>query len=138
MSELQHYPEPGVSRFLFASRVMAPVWTVVRLYLGYQWLSAGWEKLHDPAWVGAGAGSGVSGFLRGALGKVDGEHPAVQAWLGCIFRHAFLPSAPAQPCLVAIGETLVGVALVLGPLTGPATDGLHTGRRLTGSTQANE
>ncbi|MEJ2667323.1 MAG: DoxX family protein [Deinococcales bacterium] len=120
MSELQHYPEPGVSRLLFASHIMAPVWTVVRLYLGYQWLSAGWEKLHDPAWVGAGAGTGVSRFLRGALGKVGGEHPAVQAWFGWIIRHAFLPSAPALSYLVAIGETLVGAALVLGLLTGLA------------------
>lgn len=120
MIDSRHYPEPTVSRFLFASRVMAPVWTVVRLYLGYQWLSAGWEKLHDPVWVGAAAGTGVSGFLRGALGKVGGEHPAVQAWFGWLIQHVFLPNAPALSYFVAIGETLVGVALVLGLLTGMA------------------
>ena len=44
-------PEPNVARLLFADTRLAPVWLVVRAYLGYLWLVAGWEKLVDPSGV---------------------------------------------------------------------------------------
>jgi hypothetical protein len=34
-------PDPPLARFLFANRRMAPIWLVVRLYVGWQWFSAG-------------------------------------------------------------------------------------------------
>lgn len=34
-------PEPLVARFLFADTRMAWFWLIVRLYLGYEWLTAG-------------------------------------------------------------------------------------------------
>ena len=37
--------EPKVARFFFASPAAAPIWLVARLWLGYQWLHAGWEKV---------------------------------------------------------------------------------------------
>ena len=36
-------PEPNITRFLFADTRMAPVWLVVRVYLGFLWLVAGWN-----------------------------------------------------------------------------------------------
>jgi len=42
-------PENKVSRFLFADTRLAWVWLAVRLYVGWGWLNAGWEKLHNPA-----------------------------------------------------------------------------------------
>ncbi len=38
-------PEPPISRFLFADTRMAWVWLIVRLYVGFQWLVAGSQKL---------------------------------------------------------------------------------------------
>src|SRR6266516_2283058 len=38
-------PEPALARFLFADTRMAWLWLIVRVYVGYQWLTAGWEKL---------------------------------------------------------------------------------------------
>ena len=38
-------PEPPLARFLFADTRMAVVWLIVRLYIGYEWLAAGWDKL---------------------------------------------------------------------------------------------
>ena len=51
-------PEPNISRVLFADTRLAPVWLLIRVYLGALWLVAGWEKLTDPAglWVGSKAG----------------------------------------------------------------------------------
>ena len=72
------YPEPTISKFLFASKVMAPVWAVIRIYLGFLWLRSGWGKVTDPAWVGPEAGGAVRGFLTGALELTTGDHPSVQ------------------------------------------------------------
>ncbi len=112
------YPEPNVSKFLFASRWMAPLWTIVRIYVGYEWLMAGWHKIHSPTWVGAQAGTAISGFLKGALAKTAGDHPSVQGWYAWMIQHWFLPAAPFMSYLVAWGEVLVGVALIVGFLTG--------------------
>ena len=38
-------PEPAIARFLFADTRMAWLWLIVRVYVGYQWLVAGVDKL---------------------------------------------------------------------------------------------
>jgi hypothetical protein len=50
----QPFEDPSVVRWLFSSPRVAWVWFVVRLYLGYQWLAAGREKLDSPGWVSTG------------------------------------------------------------------------------------
>ena len=112
------YPEPGLSKFLFASRAMAPFWAVVRVYLGFLWLRSGWGKVLDPGWVGPEAGGAVRGFLGGALELTTGEHPSVQGWYAWLIENVFIPNAALLSHLVAFGEVLVGVALILGLLTG--------------------
>jgi len=97
---------------------MAPFWTVVRVYLGWLWLSAGWHKVTDPRWVGSDAGAAVSGFLRGAISKSTGDAPSVSGWYAWIVENVFLPAAPLFSFLVAFGETLIGIALIVGFLTG--------------------
>lgn len=112
------------SRFFLADTRAAWLWLIVRVYLGYEWFMAGWEKLNDPngAWVGAHTGQAISGFLQGALGKTaaatGSAHPDVQAWYAWLITHAALPNATVFSYLVAYGEVLVGAALVLGFLTG--------------------
>lgn len=61
--------EPEISRLLFADTRLAPLWALLRIYVGYEWLMAGWGKVTSPAWVGADGGAAVSGFLKGALAK---------------------------------------------------------------------
>lgn len=112
------YPEPPISKFLFASKWMAPFWTIVRVYLGWLWLSAGIGKVTDPAWVGGQAGGAVSGFLNRALTMTSGDHASVPVWYGWLIERVFLPNALVMSHLVAFGEVLIGVALILGFLTG--------------------
>ncbi|GAA4021946.1 DoxX family membrane protein [Deinococcus rubellus] len=114
--------EPAISRFLFADPRLAPLWTLLRLYVGYEWLLAGWEKLTNPAgvWVGAKAGTAVSGFLQGALHKASGDHPDVSGWYATFLERVALPNAATFSYLVAYGEILVGLALILGLFTGLA------------------
>ena len=69
-----HIPEPNITRFLFADTRMAPVWLIVRLWLGYEWLVAALGKWVEGGWVGEGAGGAVKGFAQGAIAQTAGEH----------------------------------------------------------------
>lgn len=113
-------PEPPFSRFLFADTRIALLWLVVRVYVGWQWLLAGYEKINSPAWVGPRAGSALQGFLNGALTKTGGAHPDVQSRYGWFLHNVALPNAAFFAHLVAFGEFLVRAALILGLLTGIA------------------
>lgn len=118
MTNPSYYPEPPISKFLFASKTLAPLWTVLRVYLGWLWIDAGWHKVTSPAWTGEGAGTAVSGFLNRAISLSTGDAPTVTAWYAWIVENIFLPAAPVFSYLVAYGELLIGIALVLGFLTG--------------------
>lgn len=104
-------------------------WLVLRLWLSYEWIMAGFEKAFgegNAVWVGNKAGVAVTGFLKGAIAKsalapdfdpVKNPHPAVQDWYAYLVRDYFMPNATAFSYLVAYGELLVGIALILGIFT---------------------
>lgn len=117
-----HYvtvPENPVSMFLFSSTRSAWIWLIIRLYLGYIWLKAGWGKLNNPAWTGENAGAAIQGFVSGALAKAA-EGQDVAGWYAAFLEHVVLPNAALFSYLVAIGEVLVGLGLIVGLLTGIA------------------
>ena len=127
-------PEPPLARFLFADTRIAWVWLIVRLYVGWQWLVAGMEKLTgysiDFGSFGEHAGNSwiftnhlgvqLSGFLHGALAQTTGAHPAVQGWYGWLVQNVGIPGAGFFSYLVTFGEIAVGLGLILGVLTGIA------------------
>jgi thiosulfate dehydrogenase (quinone) large subunit len=115
-----YIPEPSITRFLFADTRMAPVWLLLRLWLGYEWLHAAWGKWVEGGWVGEGAGGGVKGFAQGAMAQTTGEHPQVTQWYASFLENVVVPNAALFSYLVILGETLVGLALVLGAFTGIA------------------
>ncbi|MBW3110538.1 DoxX family protein [Bacillus sp. MCCB 382] len=88
------------------------VWTMLRIWLGVQWLEAGWHKVND--------GFDASGFLQGAMTKATGEHPAVQGWYAEFLNGFALPNVELFNVLIPWGEILVGVGLVVGFMTLPA------------------
>jgi thiosulfate dehydrogenase [quinone] large subunit len=112
--------EPKLTRFLFANTRMGWVWLVLRLYVGYEWLMAGWETLKSPVWVGAKAGTAIQGFLGGALQKMAGPHPDVSGWYGYFVSNIAMHHAVLLSYLVAYGESAVGLGLILGAFTGIA------------------
>ena len=114
------FPEPGISKVLFSNTKFSWIWLPLRLYVGWQWLVAGYEKSSSPLWVGPHAGAGVTGFLMGALKKTAGEHPDVSGWYAWFIQHVALPNAAVFSHMVAYGELFVGVALILGIFTGIA------------------
>jgi thiosulfate dehydrogenase [quinone] large subunit len=83
--------------------------TIVRIYVGYEWITAGWHKLTG--------GFDASGFIKGAIAKSAGEGATVQAWWGSFLQHAALPGVDFFNLLVPAGEFLVGLGLILGTFT---------------------
>lgn len=96
------------------------IWTLLRVYLGWNWLSSGYGKLfgaQSAVWVGNKAGVAVTGFLHGALSKTSGPHPDVQWWYAWFVQHLALPNAKVFSYMVATGEFLVGLGLIFGAFT---------------------
>ena len=113
-------PEPKLARFLFADTRMAWVWLLLRLYVGWEWFSAGWEKAASPAWVGTAAGTAIRGFLAGAAAKAGGANPAVQPWYASFINGVALPHAVLFSYIVTFGELAVGIGLFIGAFAGIA------------------
>lgn len=96
------------------------VWTVIRVWVGSQWITAGWEKLTGPSsavWVGPKAGTAIGGFLHGAVTKSIGLHPDVQAWYAWFLQTFAIPNAKLFSYIIAYGEFLAGLGILLGFLT---------------------
>ncbi|PIR45165.1 MAG: DoxX family protein [Candidatus Vogelbacteria bacterium CG10_big_fil_rev_8_21_14_0_10_51_16] len=109
-----------VAEWLFRNTQSSWLWLIVRLYVGWVWLSAGWGKFNNPAWVGSEAGNAMSGFVEGALAKAGGAHPAVQGWYAAFLEVCVQPYPELWAHLITYGEMLVGAALILGVLAGAA------------------
>lgn len=103
--------------FIFKDKRMSPLWLIARLYLGWQWLQAGYEKAINPAWIGPDAGAALSGFIKGALAKTAGAHPDVSSGYAWFLENLVLPHAHAWSHVIAYGEVFVGLGLIFGLLT---------------------
>lgn len=124
-------PEPPIAKLLFADTRIAWLWLIIRLYVGYEWLSAGWEKLTGyslfgqaqpgGAWVfNAHAGAAMKGFAMSALALASGPHPSVQSWYAWFLQNFVLPNATVFAYIITFGEILVALGLIVGCLTGIA------------------
>lgn len=117
---IQTIEDPPIAKFLFGDVRIAWIWLILRVYIGWEWLSAGWGKLHSAAWTGSQAGAAISGFAKGALSETTGAHPNVQGWYAAFLQNTVLANPVLWSYLISWGEFLVGVALVLGIFTGIA------------------
>lgn len=112
--------QSACAHFFTSNKVSAPLWFIVRLYLGYQWLMAGYEKVINPAWFGSNAGAALKGFVQGALSKTGGAHPDVQLWYASFLQNAVASHLVAWSNAITIGELLVGLGLIVGLFTAAA------------------
>lgn len=110
----------SLSHFLFVNPKNAPFWLLVRLYVGYEWLMAGSEKIANTAWFGGDAGAALTGFVQGALAKTTGLHPSVQGWYAAFLEGVVLPNVTVWSNAIALGELFVGLGLIVGLFTGVA------------------
>lgn len=93
---------------------------ILRLYVGYEFLTAGWEKI-----ISGFNGTIVSGFLKGGLAQTHdallaskGAAAAAHANVGDVWAwfisNIFLPTSPLFAFIVKFGEFFVGLGLILG------------------------
>ena len=132
--------DPRLARFLFDDTRASWIWLIVRLYLGWQWLHAGYEKLTSSAWMDGGAA--LKGYWTNATKVPETGKPAiVYDWYRSVLTYMLDHSWYTWFAkLVAIGETAVGIALIIGFFTGiAAAFGLlmNTSYMLAGTASTN-
>ena len=112
--------DPPLARALFNDPRAAYVWLAVRIWLGYKWIDAALHKVTNPAWTQTG--DALKGFWTGSVQiPAEGRPPISFDWYRSFIQ--FMLDTEAYTWfskLVAYGELLVGVALILGAFTGIA------------------
>jgi thiosulfate dehydrogenase [quinone] large subunit len=96
-------------QFIRKNKTFAAILAIIRIYIGYQWVTAGLGKVMG--------GFDASGFIQGAIAQAGGENPAVQGWWAAFLEAVALPNAGMFSFMVAWGEVLVGIALIVGIFT---------------------
>ncbi len=112
--------DPGLWRLLVGNAHLAVIWLPLRFYIGRAWLSAGEHKVTEAAWMDGG--TAVEGYWRGAVTpSEEGTTRAVYDWYES-FLQFMIDNGWASffgPA-IAIGEVLIGLALIVGALVGIA------------------
>ena len=109
--------------WLYRSHEASLLWLVVRLWLGYQWVNAGYQKIwgaeRSAFWFGNGLG--VKGFATaGVAGSATGKGGASYGWWAAFLHNFVIPNASWIGKFISLAEILIGVALILGLFTGAA------------------
>ncbi|NEE00616.1 DoxX family protein [Phytoactinopolyspora halotolerans] len=139
--------EPAVARWLFGSNRAAWIWLIARLWLGWEWFQSGWSKVFggditlrfwdwgdqqygltgdgNIGWVRSSGdvdvGDSVAGFAQGAIEASEGPHPDVAyGWYVDFLEWVRDTAHPWLGPMVAIGELVIGVLLIVGLFTGIA------------------
>ncbi len=124
-----YQPNPSaLARLFFYDTRSAIFWLLVRVYVGYEWLSEGLEKLSDPLWFGPKAGTALNGFVQEALHKTAAFCPPgpaecyadVSNWYAAFLQNVVLPHVTGWSYIVTLGELAVGLGLIVGLFTGVA------------------
>jgi len=127
--------EPKFAAWLFGSPRAAWIWLVVRVWLGYQWLHAGFEKLTgteggfftwhfaytNDSWLRSA--KGLQGFTMYALSNAGkGPNSAVNyGWYASFLRWLGHPgTASFFAKVITFGEITIGIAMILGLFVGIA------------------
>jgi thiosulfate dehydrogenase [quinone] large subunit len=115
------FEDPPFAHALFSSTAWAWLWLIVRVYVGYTWLTSGLGKLSNPAWVQTGVA--LKGFWEkaAAVPAAPARPLIVFDWYRTLIQ--FLLDSGSYTWfakLVTAGEILIGIALILGIFTGIA------------------
>lgn len=131
----------AVQKSLFDRKALAWLWLPIRIYLGYQWLAAGRAKLGSASWMRTG--TALKGFWQHAVNApVGGPHGVVYyTWYHTFLQYMLVHQWYTWFAkLIAVGETGIGVLLILGACTGLAAGlgaSLNFNYMLAGSLSSN-
>ena len=112
-------PDPPVANFFFNNTRSSWLWLIVRIYLGYQWIEAGWHKV-GPEWLNGG--EALKGYWTKAIAIPETGRPAISYDWYRSFLTYMLDSGSYTwfAKVIVFGEILVGVGLILGAFVGIA------------------
>lgn len=113
--------DPVFWKLLLGNAYFAMLWMPLRFFIGRQWLTSGEGKLRNDAWMDGG--SALQGYWQGAVAIPEGQttsrityswyHDFIKYMLDNEWYTWFGP-------LIAIGEVLVALGLIVGALVGLA------------------
>ncbi|GAE36584.1 DoxX family protein [Halalkalibacter akibai] len=103
-----------IGQFFRENKYAAAVWMFLRVYLGWTWLTIGWGKVTGDFHAG--------GYLQGSVANpvLRGEELVYPNYVAFLESFA-IPNADLFSVLVAWGEVLVGLGLILGVFTSAAS-----------------
>lgn len=91
---------------------VAVAMTLVRIYVGWEWMHHGWEKMTG--------GFDAAGFLKNAVAKPVADRATQEVlfpnYTGFL-EHFALPNVKLINFLIPVGEFLIGVGLIVGGFT---------------------
>jgi len=112
--------DPPLARFLFSDTRMAVVWLVVRVLVGWSWLEAGLHKVTDAGWMQTG--EALRGYWERAVSMPEAGRPPISYDWYRSFIQGMLDAGSYTwfAKLIAIGEVMIGIALIIGAFVGIA------------------
>jgi len=112
---------PAFARYLFSNTRAGLFWLPIRIFLGFEWIEAGWHKFTDPGWTSGGTALLAYWQRAVAIPEAPARPPITFEWYRTFLQ--FLIDNNAQSWfawLITLGELAVGIGLLLGALTGIA------------------
>jgi len=110
--------DPPLARLLFSDVRLAWLWLPLRLWLGWSWLTSGWGKFQNSAWIDSG--TALKGFWERAV-VVEPRAVMSYDWYRDFIQ--FMLNAEAYTWfakVILFGEIAIGIALILGAFVGVA------------------
>ena len=120
VSPVSNLNNPRFVNAIFSATEFSWIWLIARVYIDWNWLDAGWHKVTSDAWMDGG--TAIEGFWQRAITvPEEGRPPISYDWyrefLEFMLDHGW---AVWFGPLIAVGELLVGIALLVGVFTGIA------------------
>jgi len=110
--------DPPIAQFLFGDVRMALLWLPLRVWLGWTWITSGWGKFQNPAWVDNG--TALKGFWERAV-VVDPRPVVAFDWYRDFLQLMLNTEAYTWFAKVIVfGELAIGIALIAGAFVGLA------------------
>lgn len=111
---------PAFTRYLFSNTRAGLFWLPIRIFIGFEWLEAGWGKLSGTGWTDGG--SALLGYWKSAVAVPQTGHPPITFEWYRTFLQILIDNNAQRwfGWLIAVGETAVGVGILVGILVGVA------------------
>ena len=96
-AEVVEVEGPAFSRFLFNNTQAGLLWLAIRIFVGFQWLEAGWGKLSGHGWIDGGA-SLLSYWKSAVAIPQTGQYTVSSSSILALLSSFLVVSSPDSNC----------------------------------------